>query len=111
MEGGSGEFVNAIKDGSWRETPGLSERDIALCTVAEKMSANPTKMVEEDWKPLRDIGFADEACLEVGHIVGIFNYLTRMADGFGLQLDPETGHASQSGQALQRPPHGPVGDS
>jgi hypothetical protein len=47
----------------------------------------------------------------VGHIVGIFNYLTRMADGFGLQLDPETGHASESGEALQRPPSRPAGDA
>jgi hypothetical protein len=72
------------------------------------MSATPTRMVEEDWGPLRGLGFGDQDCLEVGHIVGIFNYLTRMADGFGLQLDPETGHASDSGQALKRP-DGPVG--
>ncbi|MCH7953234.1 MAG: hypothetical protein IIC25_05040 [Chloroflexi bacterium] len=70
------------------------------------MSATPTRMVPEDWRPLRDLGFSDQDCLEVGHIVGIFNYLTRMADGFGLQLDPETSNASQSGQVLQRPPVG-----
>ena len=45
-------------------------------------------MVEADWQPLRDLGFDDVALLEVGHIVGIFNYLTRLADGFGLQLGP-----------------------
>ncbi len=81
----------------------LTERELALCAVAEKMSATPTRMVPEDWGPLRDLGFSDQDCLEVGHIVGIFNYLTRMADGFGLQLDPETGHASESGETLQRP--------
>ena len=68
------------------------------------MSASPTRMVPEDWEPLRALGFGDQDCLEVGHIVGIFNYLTRMADGFGLQLDPETSNAATSGQALQRPP-------
>jgi hypothetical protein len=45
-------------------------------------------MVERDWQPLHDLGFDDHACLEVAHIVGIFNYLTRLADGFGLQLEP-----------------------
>jgi alkylhydroperoxidase family enzyme len=30
-------------------------------------------MVEQDWQPLRDIGFDDRACLEVAHIVGLFN--------------------------------------
>ena len=102
MEGGNGEFVKAIKAGSWREAPGLSERDIALCTVAEKMSGNPTKMVAEDWQPLRDLGFDDAGCLEVGHIVGIFNYLTRMADGFGLLLDEGTRQAGETGVALER---------
>jgi hypothetical protein len=60
-------------------------------------------MVEADWKPLRDLGFGDEGCLEVAHIVGIFNHLTRLADGFGLQLDAETIAAGQ-GDAL--PPLG-----
>jgi hypothetical protein len=36
-------------------------------------------------------------------VVGIFNYLTRLADGFGLALDAETAAASQSGVALKRP--------
>ena len=71
-------------------------------TVAEKMSATPTRMIESDWRPLRDLGFDDRACLEVAHIVGIFNYLTRLADGLGLQLDPETLAASQSGVTLKR---------
>ncbi len=67
------------------------------------MSATPTRMVPEDWGPLRDLGFSDQECLEVGHVVGIFNYLTRMADGLGLQLDPETYAASKTGEALRRP--------
>ena len=82
--------------------PGLSPRDRALCTVAEKLSATPTRMVEEDWQPLCDLGFDDQACLEVAHVVGIFNYLTRLADGFGLQLDAATQLASETGVALQR---------
>ena len=58
--------------------------------MAEKLSAQPTRMTEGDWQPLRDLGFDDPACLEVAHIVGIFNYLTRLADGLGLQLDAGT---------------------
>jgi hypothetical protein len=37
------------------------------------------------------------------HIVGLFNYLTRLADGFGLQLDAGTKAAAESGVALKRP--------
>ena len=59
-------------------------------------------MVEADWRPLRDLGFDDEACLEVAHIVGIFNYLTRLADGLGLQLDQQTQLAAETGNALRQ---------
>jgi alkylhydroperoxidase family enzyme len=81
---------------------GLTPRERGLCAVAEKLSAQPTRIVEDDWRPLRDLGFDDRACLEVAHIVGIFNYLTRLADGLGLQLDPGTEEAARSGVALKR---------
>jgi len=38
----------------------------------------------------------------VAHVVGIFNYLTRLADGLGLQLDAGTRAAAESGVALKR---------
>ncbi len=65
------------------------------------MSGTPTRMVESDWQSLRDLGFGDSACLEVAHIVGLFNYLTRLADGMGLQLDAATQEASETGVKLQ----------
>jgi alkylhydroperoxidase family enzyme len=96
------DLVEAIKERRWREVQGLSERDRALCEIAEKLSATPTRMLEDDWAPLRRLGFDDRACLEVAHIVGIFNHLTRLADGFGLQLDAGTRAAAESGIALRR---------
>lgn len=95
--------MEAIKEKRWREVLELSERERLLCTVAEKLSATPTRIVEADWQPLRELGFDDSACLEVGHIVGLFNYLTRLADGFGLKLDAKTEEAARSGSALTRP--------
>ena len=95
MEGGDDSLVAAAHDGRWHDLD-RSPRQRALCALAHKMSAEPTRMVEEDWQPLRDLGFDDTALLEVGHIVGIFNYLTRLADGFGLQLDPQTVQAKQT---------------
>jgi hypothetical protein len=61
-------------------------------------------MTEDDWRPLRELGLDDLGLLEIGHVVGVFNYLTRMADGFGLRLDPETERASGTGEALRRRP-------
>ena len=94
--------MEAIKAGDWRSADGLTERERALGELAAKLSTTPTRMVEQDWENLRDLGFDDEACLEVAHIVGIFNHLTRLADGLGLQHDEETSSASQSGIKLER---------
>jgi alkylhydroperoxidase family enzyme len=94
--------VEAIRLKRWRGLA-LSARDRALCTISEKLSAAPTRMTASDWQPLRDLGFDDRACLEVAHIVGVFNYLTRLADGLGLVLDPETEAASRTGEPLRRP--------
>jgi alkylhydroperoxidase family enzyme len=94
--------VEALKKKTWRELETLSERDRALLTVAEKVSAQPTRMTDEDWEPLRRLGFDDTALLEVTHVVGIFNYLTRLADGMGLLLDAETDQASRTGVGLER---------
>ena len=71
--------------------------------MAEKVSVAPTAMTEDDWRPLRELGFDDEGVLEVTHVVGVFNHLTRLADGLGLQLDPQTLAASESGEPLRRP--------
>jgi alkylhydroperoxidase family enzyme len=108
VEGGDPALVEAIKRREWsfREGLALSPRQRALCEVADKLSATPTRMVAEDWQPLRDLGFDDRGCLEVAHIVGAFNYLTRLADGFGLQLDAGTIEAAETGVPLQRPAPG-----
>ena len=94
--------MEAIKQHRWRELPGLSPRDRALCALAEKLSATPTQITPQDWQPLRDLGFDDQALLEVGHLVGAFNYLTRLADGFGLRLDEATRAAAETGVALEK---------
>jgi alkylhydroperoxidase family enzyme len=73
-----------------------------LCELAEKLSGTPTRMTPGDWQPLRDLGFDEQGLLEVAHVVGLFNYFTRLADGFGLQVAPELLRAANGGPALQR---------
>jgi uncharacterized peroxidase-related enzyme len=102
VEGGLPDVVQAIKERRWRDVRSLTERDRALCEVAEKLSAAPTRMTQEDWMPLRRLGFDDRACLEVAHIIGIFNYLTRLANGFGLKLDAATREAAETQRPLRR---------
>ena len=69
----------------------------ALGTVAEKLSFDPTTMGRADWDSLRSVGLDDEGCLEFAHIVGIFNHLTRLADGFGIK--GRSGHRCGHGES------------
>jgi alkylhydroperoxidase family enzyme len=94
--------ARAIQAGRWREAS-LDERGRALCEIAEKLSANPVSVTAADWEPVRAVGLDDEGCLEVGHVVGVFNHLTRLADGFGIELDEPTRLAADGGAPLQRP--------
>jgi uncharacterized peroxidase-related enzyme len=100
----------AIREQRWREVESLTPRQRALCEVAERVSVRPTSMTDADWQPLRDLGFTDEMILEVTHVVGIFNHLTRLADGLGLELDPQTEDAARTGVPLvrQAPPRTPA---
>lgn len=67
-----------------------------MCTIPLNCSRSPEPGV---WG---QVGFDDQARLEVAHVVGMFNHLTRLADGLGLALDEETLHASETGSALTR---------
>jgi len=71
--------------------------------MAEKLSFDPHAVTSQDWERLKQHGLDDEGCFEVAHVVGIFNHLTRLADGFGLRLDPRTLAAASGGPALRRP--------
>lgn len=94
--------MDAIKQKRWRELPNLTPRQRALCTVAEKLTLQPTRMTNEDWQPLRDLGFDDKALLETAHVIAIFNYYPRLADGFGLTPDPKVIEAGETGVPLRR---------
>ena len=58
-------------------------------------------MTAGDWQPLRDLGLDDQGLLEVAHLISIFNYFPRMADGFGLTPDPRVLAAGETGEPLK----------
>lgn len=98
----------AIHCGSW-DSASLSQRQRALGTVAHKLSLDPHTVGPDDWAALAEVGLDDEGCLELAHIVGVFNHLTRLADGFGLRVDPATLAAANGGPRLGRPGPCPTG--
>ncbi len=83
LEGVDPEPVTAI--GQQRpEATCASARAQALCQIAAKLSSTPTRMGPDDWQPLIHAGVDPLGLLEVAYVVGVSNYMTRLADGFGL---------------------------
>jgi alkylhydroperoxidase family enzyme len=66
------------------------------------MTLRPREMTAADWQPLRNLGFDDEGLLELGHLIAIFNYFPRMADGFGLVPHEKLREAAATGIPLRR---------
>lgn len=65
----------------------LTARERAMLDVAHKLTAAPSTMREDDVRRLREHGFEDLAILHVVLLTGLFNYLNRVADGLGIELD------------------------
>ncbi|MDE2985599.1 MAG: peroxidase [Gemmatimonadota bacterium] len=79
-------LVHGIVSG-WRGA-GLSAEDLALCEFASKLTRNPADMSPQDLDRLRAAGFDDRAIHDATQVAGFFNYITRIADGLG--VEPET---------------------
>ncbi len=73
----------------------LDSQTRALLEFAEKVSLTPYKVVDKDLDQLRQTGLNDKDILLATHIIGIFNYLVRLADVFDLELEPEVTSSSK----------------
>lgn len=72
----------------WR-TAGLDEVESALATYADKLTRTPGAVRETDLAPLRAVGLTDEQILNAASACSYFNFINRMADGLGVDLEPE----------------------
>ncbi len=66
----------------------MTPADRALCRYAVKLTRKAAPMTQADLAPLRAAGFDDRAIHDATQVVGYFNYITRIADGLG--IEPET---------------------
>ncbi|MCE2514710.1 MAG: peroxidase [Acidobacteria bacterium] len=70
----------------WRAA-GLGEADRALLAFADKLTREPSASTESDLAELRRHGFGDEELLDAVQIISYFNYINRIADGLGVDLE------------------------
>jgi uncharacterized peroxidase-related enzyme len=67
----------------------LSEADRTMLDFAVKLAREPRAMTRDDVEALRRAGFADPAILEIVQVTGFFSYYNRLADGLGIDPEPE----------------------
>lgn len=80
-------MAEAVKR-DYREAP-LDARQRALCEFAEKLTRHPSRMTAEDCHRLRSEGLSDRDILDAVEVISYFNYINRVADGLGVDLEPE----------------------
>ena len=61
----------------------------AMLDYAVKLTRTPTAMEEADVQELRDLGLTDEQILSTVLITCTFNFMTRLADGLGVDVTDE----------------------
>lgn len=71
----------------WRQAQ-LSPADRALCAHAVKLTSHQHDVSPADLEVLRGHGFDDLAIHDATQVIAYFNYITRIADGLG--VEPET---------------------
>ena len=67
----------------------LSPRERALCDFAVKLTTLAAEIDETDIGALRAEGLSDPEISDAIQVIGYFNYVTRVADGVGIDDEPE----------------------
>ena len=67
----------------------LDPQTRAMLDYATKLTREPTSMQQSDVTALRETGLTDEQILSVVLITCNFNFMTRLADGLGVEVPKE----------------------
>jgi len=59
------------------------------------MTLTPAQMTDADVQSLRAVGFSDENVLEIVAIAAMYNYVARVADALGIELEEHYSDWSQ----------------
>lgn len=62
---------------------------MALLDWAARLTRDPSALRREDVGALREVGWTDREILDAAQIAAYFNYINRLADGLGVDLEPE----------------------
>ena len=65
----------------------LGTQDAAMLAYAVKLTRTPADVGEADIALLREAGFDDAGILDICQITAYYNYVNRLADGLGVELE------------------------
>lgn len=65
----------------------LDSRARAILEFAEKVTTKAPEVTADDLDQLRRLGLSDEEILDVVLITAYYNFMTRIADALGVELD------------------------
>jgi uncharacterized peroxidase-related enzyme len=82
---GDASLAEAVVSGAHEK---LGPRLGALLAYALKLTRTPSAMTERDVDALREHGLDDRAIVDANQVVAYFNYVNRVADGLGVELEP-----------------------
>ena len=60
-----------------------------MLDYAVKLTLTPAAVEAADVERLREAGYCDPAISHIAQVTALFNYFTRLADGLGIELEPE----------------------
>ena len=60
-----------------------------MCDYAVKLTEASGKITADDLQPLRDAGLSDRDIHDAVQVISYFNYINRIADALGTDLEPE----------------------
>jgi len=76
-------LVAALRQDDWA-LASLDDKDHVLLGFARKLNDTPGEVAAEDIDRLRTVGFTDQNIFDMVAIVAYFNFMNRIADGFGV---------------------------
>ena len=105
MESGDHSLVRHLKTDPDKAPLGAQDR--AMIDFALKLTRAPDTVKRADLEFLQQYGFSEENVVDIVLITCVFNFMNRLADGLGVEIDPQMQHlldANADKELSRRPP-------
>ena len=83
--GGTVDLVQQLK-ANYRQAE-ITAAEMAMLEFAELLTVEPSNVVEADVERLREHGWSDADVVDIVHQTALFNYMTRIAEGLGIEIE------------------------